>query len=170
MIDGVPFFRVIGMFLFAAALVLLAVIFDDWPVYQQIPDDTAVIKLSFSHGSDRSSECRRLTQEELEALPFNKRVPIKCPRRRHPVVAELTVNDDKLFAEAVQPTGLSGDGPSQIYRRFTVPAGPTTIIAKLRDTPREDGFDYEKTVTIDLQPGQNFAIDFHPDTGGFKMQ
>jgi len=170
MIDGVSIFRVIGMTAFATALGLLVTVFDDWPIYKSIPDDAAVIKLSFSHGSNRKKNCRRLSQEELEALPLNMRVPIKCPRRRPPVTAELTVNGETLFAEAIQPSGLSGDGPSQMYKKFVVPAGTYKIDARLRDTLRETGFDYEKTVSVDLKPGQNFTIDFRPHTGGFIMQ
>lgn len=169
MIDGVSIFRVIGMFIVTVGITMLAVVFDDWPAYEQIPADKAVVKLSFSHGSDRKAECRPYTKEELEKIAPNMRRPMKCPRGRRPVVAELEIDGVKLFAESLPPSGLAGDGPSRVYKRFVVDAGEHTITARMRDTPREEGFDYEKEVKVTLAPAQNFVVDFEPNTGGFIM-
>ena len=169
MIDGVSIVRIIGMFIVTVAITMLAVLFDDWPVYNQIPADKAVVKLSFSHGSDRKAECRPYTKEELAEIPVNMRRPMKCPRGRRPVVAELDIDGETIFSQSLPPSGLAGDGPSQVYKRFVVDAGEHKIIARLRDTPREEGFDYEKEAVVTLEPLQNFVIDFAPNTGGFKM-
>ena len=68
------------------------------------------------------------------------------------------------------PTGLAGDGPSRVYRRFAVPPGRHELIARLRDTDRKSGFDYERTMTVDLKPEQSLALDFHAETGGFVLR
>ena len=39
----------------------------------------------------------------------------------------------------------------------------------LRDSARASGFDYESELAIELGPGQNFVIDFHPEFGGFRF-
>ncbi len=169
MIDGVSFPRIIGMLVFTVALSALAAVFDDWPRYSRIPDGMAVLKFSFTHGSDRSSLCKRRSREELQKLPPNKRVPLDCPRERPPVVTELEVNGEQLFFKSLPPSGIAKDGPSRLYERFLVPAGDHTITARMRDTPREEGFDYESTRRVTLVPGQNLSIDFRHETGGFVM-
>ncbi|MBT8147522.1 MAG: hypothetical protein KJN90_11765, partial [Gammaproteobacteria bacterium] len=58
-------------------------------------------------------------------------------------------------------------GASTAYRKFTVPAGTHHLVARLRDSRREVGFDYEQAAEITLTPQQNFVIDFRPELGGF---
>ncbi|MCC2112251.1 MAG: hypothetical protein KDJ16_09480 [Hyphomicrobiales bacterium] len=169
MIDGVSLPRIVAMLVFTIALSAFAALFDDWPRYQRIPDDMAVLKFSFTHGSDRSSQCKRATAEELAKLPPRLRVPSVCPRERPPVVAELELDGETLFARSLPPSGIAKDGPSRLYRRFLVPIGDHTITVRLRDTPREDGFDYESTRQVTLVAGQNLSIDFRPEAGGFVM-
>ncbi len=67
----------------------------------------------------------------------------------------------------LQATGLSRDGPARTYRKFIVAAGPHTITARLRDSKRTSGFDYQASRQIELRPFQNLAIDFKADAGGF---
>jgi hypothetical protein len=142
----------------------------DWPRWQQIAAQEAVIKLSFTHGSNRQAECRRRTPEELAKLPANMRKPLECPRRRGPVYVELDIDGRTIFRASLPPGGVSGDGPSRVYERFVVPAGPHAIAVRLRDTPRSEGFDYVKSGDIVLAPEQNFVIDFRPEARGFVFR
>jgi hypothetical protein len=165
-----PYARWVGRFLVLAALTAFAAAFSDWPAYQQIPQDAAVVKLSFTHGADRSAHCRRRTADELAKLPPNMRRPTECPRARPALDVELSIDGHAIYAASLPPSGLSRDGPSQVYKRFTVPAGEHVVVARLRDTPRQDGFDHERTATVTLQPGQSLAIDFRPELGGFVFR
>jgi hypothetical protein len=54
-----------------------------------------------------------------------------------------------------------------VYHRFPVAAGRHEFVARLRDSRRSDGFDYEGSAVLELVPQQNLAIDFQPDAGGF---
>lgn len=157
--------RLIGLFVVLAAVTTFAAAFSDAPAYRQIPADTGVIKFSFSHSAAR--ECRRRTPEELAKLPPNMRRPLDCPRGRRGIFAELKIDDVVVFSEELPPSGFAKDGPSQVYRRFTVPAGTRTVAARLRDTPRETGFDHERVETVTVKPGQSLALDFRPEHGGF---
>jgi hypothetical protein len=132
----------------------------DWPRYHQIGPQSAVIKLSFTHGSNRQAECRRRTDEELAKLPPNMRKPLDCPRRRGSVYVELDLDGQTLYAASLPPSGIWGDGPSRVYRRFVVPAGPHTLAVRMRDTPRGEGFDHAKSAAIVLAPQDNFVVDF----------
>ena len=128
------------------------------------------MKLSFSHGSDRSAACRKRPPEELAKLPPNLRTPLECPRTRNPVFTELYIDTKLVYSASLPPSGLSSDGPSRVYQRFTVPAGRHSLLARLRDTPRADGFDHSIERTVDLAPGQSLAIDFRPELGGFIIR
>ncbi|MCI0431153.1 MAG: carboxypeptidase-like regulatory domain-containing protein [Rhodospirillales bacterium] len=159
--------RFVGQAAVYAAIALLLGYFAQSPLYSAFPDDMAQIKLSFVHGAEPRGECRRLTQEELEKLAPNMRKPIDCPRQRLPLLVELLVDGEPLYRASVEPTGLSGDGPSRVYERFTVSPGGHLVTVRLRDSARAEGFDYERTEQVVLRPGQNLAIDFRAETGGF---
>ena len=139
----------------------------DWPRYHQIGPQSAVVKLSFTHASNRQAECRRRTAEELARLPPNMRKPLDCPRRRGSVYVELDLDGRTVYAASLPPSGIWGDGPSRVYQRFVVPAGPHTLAVRMRDTPRSEGFDYAKSGTIVLAPADNFVVDFGAEASGF---
>jgi hypothetical protein len=149
------------------ALFAAVAAFSDWPRYQQLAADTAVIKLSFTHGSSRQADCRRRTAEELAKLPPNMRKPFDCPRSRGDVYVELDIDGQPVYRASLPPSGLSRDGPSRVYRRFVVSAGTHSIAARMRDTARTEGFDYVKSGEVILAAGQNFVVDFRAEANGF---
>jgi len=137
------------------------------PEYTHWNPDKALLKLSFSHAAQPIRECRRLTPEEIAALPPNMRVPADCPRERVPLLIELEMDGEVLYRAQHEPTGLWGDGPATVYQKFAVSAGPHTLVARLRDSNRDEGYDYQQHSDIVLQPQQNFVVDFRPNLGGF---
>jgi hypothetical protein len=148
----------------------LAALLADAPAYRAIAPQTGVLKLSFSHGSDRKAACRKLTAEEIAALPANMRRTEICPRRRPPVDVELRVDGALLYRETLPPSGIAGDGPSRVYEKFTLPAGKHTIAVALSDNPQAAGFEYDDVRQVDLAAGQNLVIDFSPTDGGFVFR
>lgn len=140
------------------------------PVYHQIPADMAQIKMSLSHGAARVTECRRLTSQEIAKLPAAERRPNTCDRQRVPIRVQLVVDDAVIYDEELVPIGLSGDGPARMYEKFLVPTGQHRITARLRDSRKAEGFDYETTEQVELSPWQNLAIDFRPDSGSFLFR
>jgi hypothetical protein len=140
------------------------------PVYHQVPAGDAQIKLAFQHGGARLADCRRPTAAELAKLPTAERRPNDCSRERVPLVIELSVDGRPIYEEVLPPTGLARDGASRAYQKFLVPAGRHVIEAKLRDTNRASGFDYEKLVEAELKPWQNLAVDFNAEKGGFLFR
>lgn len=157
----------LGQALVYAAFAAVLGYFASAPSYRHFPRDMAQIKLSFAHGGGRVGECRRLTPEELAKLPPNMRKPVVCPRERVPVFVQLELDKNILYRDSLPPTGLFGDGPSRAYQRFQVAPGPHHLTARMRDSRRTEGFDYERDADIRLKPGQNFAIDFRAETEGF---
>lgn len=161
------FLRYAGQAIVYAGLMALVGIFADTPAYRHFPEGLALVKLTFAHGASHEGGCRRRTPEELAELPPNMRKLMDCPRQRLPVTVELFIDGERIYRETLPPTGLRGDGPSRVYKGFTVSAGRHKLAARLRDTSREQGFDYENEVVADLAPAQNFVIQFRPEAGGF---
>ncbi len=98
------------------------------------------------------------------------RKPLECPRTRGNVRIELDVDGQATYREDLRPSGISGDGPARVYRRFVVAAGPHIIAVRMRDAARTEGFDYVRSGSIELVPDQNFVIDFRPEEQGFVFR
>jgi hypothetical protein len=137
------------------------------PAYTYLEPGLAVIKLSFSHAGEHSEACRRLSQEELNALPPNMRRPTDCQRGRIPLLVELELDGEIIYRELLPPSGLAGDGASTAYKKFPVSAGKHRLVARLREKRETEGFDHERSEEISLVAQQNLVIDFRPGLGGF---
>jgi hypothetical protein len=159
--------RLVAQVALYAILALLVGAYSCWPEYRQLAPGAAVVKLSFSHAAQRVEECAKLTPEELARLPINMRARTNCRRDRWPVTVDLVFDGKLLYHGTHRPAGLHEDGPSTIYRRFAVPAGPHALTVRIRDTGRTTGYDYEASRNVRLQPGQSFVIDFASAGTGF---
>lgn len=162
--------KLVGQFLVIVALFGAVATLSDWPVYRQTPPGTGVVMLSFVHGADRRTECRRLSPEEIAKLAPNMRRLEDCPRARRPLDVELDIGDRVAFRASLPPTGIASDGPSRIHRRFVLPAGQYDLAVRMRDTARADGFDHERRERITLAPDQMLVVDFRPEASGFVIR
>lgn len=162
-------------YIIAGGIVTLAVTYGAaWlstnPSWQSLEPDMALVRISFSHGGDRSASCRDLTEEERATLPRNMQRKQICDRSYPPVTVELDIDGETVLARELPPSGFSGTGPSRIYERIVVPAGAHDFTARLRDKPSTEGFDYEGQAQAVLAPGQSYVIEFKPEQGGFVFQ
>lgn len=137
------------------------------PAFRHFADDQAQLLVSFAHKGEHKVPCRKLTREEIAELAANMRRTELCSRERLPIYVELTLSGEPIYSASLPPTGLSSDGASQAYQNFTVAPGRYQLVARLRDSARESGFDYEATADVDLEPGENYVIDFRSEMGGF---
>ncbi|MEJ8569357.1 4Fe-4S binding protein [Elongatibacter sediminis] len=158
--------RGLGAALFAVA----AGAFSSWPVFELLGPEESVLSLSFSHAGQRVSECRRLTQDELNDLPPNMRKPMDCPRERRPLRVELRADGEVLYQRTLEASGLWSDGESTVYARFTLPAGTHRMFVGMADSGRETGFDYRHERAVTLRPGQHVVIDFDPANDRFRIR
>jgi hypothetical protein len=160
------FGTVVGYAVFFALLGLLSV----QPDLRLLDTEEAIVSLSFSHAAKRVGECRQLSQEELLALPPNMRQPEKCPRERHPLHVELFMDDTPLYEATLPPSGLWKDGKSTAYQRIRVQAGSHYFQVRMNDSGVPGRVDFEKSVTLDVRPGQNLVVLFDPDNQQFRFQ
>lgn len=146
-------------------VVLATAALSAWPTWQSLPEDHALVRLSFTVSGARN--CRDRTPGELAALPPNMRQAQICERRRAPVLVELDLDGTTVLSRDLPPTGLSGSGPSRIYRRFELPAGSYEIALRLLTDPSEVGFTATARRNVTLVPGQSLAIDYDTGAGDF---
>ena len=76
----------------------------------------------------------------------------------------------RVLIRDLPPSGLSGTGTSRIYQRIEVPAGEHDFVARLRDNPATEGFDYTAEDSVNLRPGQSYVIEFDVEKGGFQFK
>jgi hypothetical protein len=143
--------------------------FSTQPRFSVLGPGQALVRLSFIHAAERKEPCRTRTPEELAKLPPNMRAAQDCPRERSPVMVELEVDGEVVLRREVQPAGLKRDGNATMYHRLPLPAGKHRVVARLRDRPGE-GFNFESTQTLELEPGQALLIDFVAAKGGFVFR
>jgi hypothetical protein len=67
--------KLVGQVVLYAAFFALLGVLSVRPRLHLMADDEAIVSISFSHAAKRVGECRRLSQEELMALPPNMRKP-----------------------------------------------------------------------------------------------
>ena len=161
--------QILGQVAAYAAFMAILGYFATLPAYTYVDPGAAVITLSFGHAGDRVSECRRLTPDEIAALPANMRRLTDCPRGRVSLLVELQLDDEILYRASLAPSGLAGDGASSVYERFVVAPGRYRLSARLRDGRRKEGFDHEMAEDVELLPGQHVVVDFRADAGGFRL-
>ncbi|MEI8161517.1 MAG: hypothetical protein WCI19_00105 [Betaproteobacteria bacterium] len=159
---------IVGQIVLYGAFAAFIGYFATSPVYRQIGDDVALIKLSMSHLGGR--ECRKRSADELAKLPPNMRAPLECPRERSDIRLQLELDGKPMFEAVMHPTGLSKDGVSTVYKRFEVKAGSYRIAVKMNDNLVNPGFNYIKEAQVTLKPAQVLVIDFNPDKGGLFFQ
>ncbi len=160
-------FKYAGQAVVYGAIMLMLGYFATSPAYRHFPEGYALITMTFSHGGKPKGGCRRRTAEEIAKLPPNMRRPFDCPRNRLPVYVLLQVDGETVYEASLEPTGVQSDGPSRVYKGIKVAAGPHKITARMRDSERTEGYDYEREKNIVLKPAQHLVIKFRSEAGGF---
>ncbi len=163
-------FAYLGQALVYLLTAILLGVFSDTPAYQHFPEDQALVTLSLVHSAERKEPCRRLTPEELAKLAPNMRKPMACSRERLPLWVEMRLDEDLLFSEALQPGGLSRDGPARVYQKFPVAPGRHRLSLRMRDSARSEGFDHQLDTEIEIKALQNLVVDFRAESGGFILR
>ncbi len=140
------------------------------PAYRYADPGLAVIKLSLNHAAERVEECVKLTPQEINERARKGEAINECERERLALAVELEVDGVTALSMRAVPSGLWRDGPASVYEKLEVDAGVHTITARLRDSARETGWDYEYSEEVNLAPGRYFTITFRAENGGFAFR
>jgi hypothetical protein len=141
-----------------------------WPRYQYASADIAAVKLSLSHATERVVPCVELTPQEVAELAPNMRRTQSCERQRLPLALQLEVDGDVAFELVSVPAGVWEDGLASVYERFDLTPGKHAITVRMRDTARQDGWDYTHTEDVTLVAGRYMTITFKAENGGFAFR
>ncbi|MCC7320427.1 MAG: hypothetical protein IT542_05540 [Rubellimicrobium sp.] len=160
--------HLIGGGLVTLAVVLGSALFSAWPAWQSLPGDSAVLRVSFSISGERN--CRERSEAEIAALPRNMRTAQECERRRRPVAFTVTIDGAEVISKVVEPSGLSGSGPSRIYERIVLPAGTHAVGVSLRNDPALEAVTHAGAFDLTLAAGESAAVDFDSGTGTFILR
>ena len=139
---------------FAAAVGLFSI----WPEYDYVNPDEAIISVAFSHAGQRVSQCRRLTQDELNELPPNMRKPSECPRGRHPVHVQLSLDGESLLDQVLPASGIWSDGKANAYERLTVRAGVYDFEVVINDGGGSSSGEMKTRARLEVRPGSNVVV------------
>lgn len=150
--------QLLGQALAWGLFMLITGVFAHWPTFSPLPPGYGQLKLSMAHLTERLEPCVELTPEEIAALPPNMRVIERCPRARAHAFIELEANGQLLLQESVRPVGLARGGRTYLQDHWGLPAGNYTLRLRLRDTPREEGFDKVQELSMQIAPGESVLL------------
>lgn len=140
------------------------------PAFQYASSEHAIIKLAFSHATQRVAPCVKLSPAEVAALAPNMRRTESCERKRLPLEIELDVDGVPSLSQQVPPSGLWGDGHASVYEKYSLAPGEYRLTLRLRDSARDSGWDYTHSESVSLTAGQYLTITFRSENGGFEIR
>ncbi len=161
--------RIIGLSAFALLTMFIIGYFSASPAYHHLAENEAVIKVSITHNGKRLQACVKKTRAELAKLPPNMRAKMTCGRERTPVLLVVAIDGKEIYRHVSKPNGLSSDGASIFYQKLIVPTGTHEVSVLMRDSVRDEGFDFEYRDKVDLTSGRNFVVTFDEQNRKFKI-
>ncbi len=91
----------------------------------------AVLRLSWSGRPERIETCRRLSAEELEALPAHMRHEVECVGRPARYLVRALDGATVLMADTVTGGGVRGDRAIHMLRDLPVLPGPHRLVVEI---------------------------------------
>lgn len=161
------FSKILSQSLLFGIFISVVGFFSDSPLYKNLMDDEAMIKISLRHSGAILGKCRQRTAEELAKLQPTMRIAETCPRERSPVLLQLWVDGKKVVDETLLGRGLHRDGTASFYRRLRVTSGEHDLVIKMNDDQSEKGYPYQLEKRLALKQGEVRVIDFDSNIGSF---
>ena len=151
------------------AFIVFVGFFSALPSYSPFERDQSLLRVSFSHAGQRIQPCRRYTPEEIAATAPNMRRAMDCVRERVPLRLQLTIDGEAVMDRELPPAGLAGDGASTVYARFQIAPGKHRMVAKLRDSRRDEGFDHVDEFELSIAEGESRVLQFSAQLARFEL-
>lgn len=110
-----------------------------------VAGDHAVLRLSWSARPERIEQCRRLSDEEFNALPAHMRMRWSCEGRFASYLLSARVDDRLVVSDTVRGGGLRHDRPLHLFREYALPAGAHRLAVALERIDVPHGIDTAST-------------------------
>lgn len=162
--------RILGQIVLYTLFIAFIGYFATSPAYTFLPEDKALIKLTFSHAGKRKQPCRERSAEELEKMLKHLRKKKDCPRERSPIDIEMKLDGETVYNASVSPSGMSHDLASPVYERIRLPAGEHHLQLSMRDDIHSKDFNYVFNKVVTMRPAQILVIDFDSEHGKFSLE
>lgn len=95
------------------------------------PDETALLRLSLTARPERIESCRRLSAEELAALPAHMRQEVVCEGRTARYRLEVDVAGARVADDLLAGGGARSDRPIHLLREHDVGPGEHRLVVRL---------------------------------------
>jgi hypothetical protein len=133
-----PIARGLAVFVTCAAVFALGAL--SRVPYTPADAENGVLRVSWRARGERVRECRRLTQEELEALPLHMRRPEVCEGRIAPYRLRVAIDGAVVEDTLIRAAGARQDRPIYVLRDFPLTPGAHAIdITFTREGARDEG-------------------------------
>ncbi|MFN2375287.1 MAG: hypothetical protein ABR538_02040 [Candidatus Binatia bacterium] len=117
----------------AAGAALLAALLVAAHTTASDPRQGAILRVTLRTTAGTAQDCRRLSQEELEALPVHMRRPEVCETRAVPYHLDVRINDRPMLDRTYTASGIHGDRPLVVDEEIALAAGSHHVV--IRFTP-----------------------------------
>lgn len=87
------------------------------------PTEGAVLHVALRTTAGTIQDCRRLTQEEFDALPVHMRRPEVCETRAVPYRLEVRIGGKPMLDRTFTAAGIHGDRPLVVDEQLMLAAG-----------------------------------------------
>jgi len=135
------------------------------PAVRLLDENEAVLTIAFAHAGQLREPCRKLSQEELNALAPNMRALEDCPRERSPVTIEALLDGKLVYRDVLDPPGLFDDGGVDVYYSAKIPAGEHRLTLRMNDSLRIEGFNYEMERPVYIDSARVLLVGFDNERG-----
>ncbi len=115
--------RLAGAWLLGAVATVALVGLSQVP-YTAAAGEHGELRFAWRYRSETVEQCRRLTDEEVAALPQHMRRDEICERRLQPWRLAVTLDGTPVADDTVRAKGAREDRPLYVFRTLPLPPGP----------------------------------------------
>lgn len=140
------------------------------------PAEHAMVRLSWRTQPVRVEECRRLSEEELAALPAHMRRPEVCDGRFADYLLALYIDGQPTVLDTIRPAGVRRDRPVYVLHEVMVEPGTHRVrvdfSALLPDSlgGSASGPTYEWEGVLSLVPRQIGLITMNDEASALEIR
>ena len=127
-----------------------------------------VLRLSWRVRGERVQECRRLTPEELEALPLHMRRPEVCEGRIAPYRLRVAIDGSVVEDTLIRAAGAREDRPIYVLRDFPLAPGAHVVDIAFAREGAPAGLTLE--TVVEIRPGRISLVTFDPDRNALVLR
>ncbi|MDH3291268.1 MAG: hypothetical protein OEO20_15590 [Gemmatimonadota bacterium] len=121
------------------------------------------LRLAWRYRSETVEQCRRLTDDELAALPQHMRRDEICERRLQPWRLEVTLDGTSVADDTVRAKGAREDRPLYVFRQLPLPPGTHALRAVFTPIGESGRAPLELDASVTIETREVVLVTYDPD-------